>query len=484
MEALIVQRILELANVPSTPEVEKVLLELVKSAKEGHLCHRITEALPKELYGEGKPLFLDGHRLYLERNWNLETKVLGKVTELVKRVPEESERFKEALAKLTNLQEGQRKALLSASETMFAIFTGGPGTGKTYTAGCFIRLLAADKPLKVAIAAPTGKAAAHLESALKAQGVEANLKCESTTLHRLLRLQPGMQRLQSDWTIDADLVVVDEASMLDASLLLHLLNAIGPNTRLLLLGDPNQLPPVEGGALFAELAELFGSKLDFSLRMGTKGLLPFSHAIREGKTIECDAVQWVNKLNIDWLIEKLPNPLSLTEPLFPKEEKSFRVLCALRQGPQGSDALNHALMTHYQSQLTKEHWLAVPIMIVQNDPKQQLYNGTTGILVRKGFDRQAYAYFEGERKIAETNLPRYEIAFCLSVHKSQGSEYEEVALIFPEGSETFGREALYTGVTRAKKKATIAIEPATLESLLKITLKKRSGFTERYLLGC
>ncbi|HEX2583296.1 MAG TPA: AAA family ATPase [Chlamydiales bacterium] len=481
-----IARIIQLAGLSSSPELDRILSELIKSAKEGHLCHRIEDvsALPPQLSGEGKPLVLEGNRLYLQRNWALETLILQKVSALLARTPQESL----VLDNPENLQEAQRNAVTAGFKKMFALFTGGPGAGKTFTAGCFIRLLAAarEKPLKVALAAPTGKAAAHLESMLRKQGSQEKIKCEATTLHRLLKLQPGMQRLRSEWTIDADLVVVDEASMLDAALLLHLLNAIGPNTRLLLLGDPDQLPPVEGGALFAELADLFGERLEGSLRMGSGELLDFSKAIRAGKIEkkESEAVLWLGMKEpsewVDWLIPRLPNPIFSSQPLQPREQKNFQVLCALRQGPSGSDALNREILAHFERKLEAGCWLMVPIMILENDAKQQLYNGTTGVLVRPAFQRQALAYFEGGKTIPESELPRYEIAFCLSVHKSQGSEYEEVALLFPPGSENLGREALYTGVTRAKRRVHIAIDDTTLENLLKVTAKKRSGFTERF----
>jgi exodeoxyribonuclease V alpha subunit len=426
----------------------------------------------------------------LQRNWALETEILHKITErLARNASDSSDRFIEELAKVQGLQEAQYRALLEASKKMFVIFNGGPGTGKTFTAGCFIRTLAASRgnPLKVAIAAPTGKAAAHLESSLKAQGpLDTKLKCESTTLHRLLKLQPGKQRLRTPHLIDADLVVVDEASMLDALLLLHLLNATGPNTRLLLLGDQDQLPPIEGGGLFAELADLFGHKLERSMRMSNRALCECAQAIRNGKwdPVESEAVCWLGTKEptewVDWFIEKLPNPIFSSEPLAPKGQKTFQVLCALRQGPLGSDALNREILARFEKKLMAGQWLAVPIIIVQNDPQLQLYNGTTGVLVRQAFARQAIAYFDEGRKIAESELPRYESAFCLSVHKSQGSEYEEVVLLFPPGSENLGREALYTGVTRAKKKVSIAIDLVTLENLLRITAKRRSGFTERF----
>jgi exodeoxyribonuclease V alpha subunit len=171
MEKLIAARIAQLANVSMTSELEKILIDLVKSAKEGHLCHRVTDA---SLVPNGGPLVLQGERLYLQRNWALETEILHKITErLARNASDSSDRFIEELAKVQGLQEAQYRALLEASKKMFVIFNGGPGTGKTFTAGCFIRTLAASRgnPLKVAIAAPTGKAAAHLESSLKAQGL-------------------------------------------------------------------------------------------------------------------------------------------------------------------------------------------------------------------------------------------------------------------------------------------------------------------------
>jgi len=487
LEYLILDRIVK--NSPRDPETKKVILNLLEGAKEGHLCSLIAEdtTLPSTLCSLGDdsdpypktPLVKQGNRLYLQKNWALETLVLKKISELIDRVPSDLSLslFKENISKMTSLQEAQVKALYIGFERSLAVFTGGPGTGKTYTAGCFIRLLCQNRPYKVAIAAPTGKAAAHLESALRVQGsMPDGLKCESTTLHRLLKLQPGMQRLNSDWKIDADLVVVDEASMLDPSLLLHLLNAIGPHTRLLLLGDPHQLPPVEGGSLFPEIAELFGQKLERSIRMGEGSLFELSKAILEGKLdqISHESIDW-EKL-IDKVCEILPNPIYASEPdprSCLEEQKQFRILCVLRQGPFGVDSLNQRLLTHFKG---KSGWFAIPILVVQNDPKRQLYNGTTGVLIR---DKAYFLFGDKLRMIPEGSLPRYEAAFFLSVHKSQGSEFDEVLAIFPQGSERFGKEALYTAVTRAKKKVTVWIDSSTLEATINVSGKKRTGFIAR-----
>jgi len=398
-------------------------LQVVRDAKEGHLCS-----------AEG---------LYLPRNWELETRILEKIREIWAR-PCESVVF----GGLAGLEESQAKAIVNGAKKMLTIFTGGPGTGKTYTACQFIRLLA---PRKVVIAAPTGKAAAHLESVL------GDYPCESTTLHRLLNLSPGIQRLQSTRKIDADLVVVDEASMLDPMLLLHLLNALDPATRLLLLGDPDQLPPVDGGSLFPELTQLFGQKLDRSMRMGEGELYALSQAILQGDATRIPIEEW----------GELPVKYETDPVQCLTEQKKFRILGALRQGPLGIDALNAQILARAPKNC------AVPILITQNDTRQKLYNGTTGVIHRK------MAYF-GERTLPESSLPGYEIAFCLSVHKSQGSEFDEVLALFPPGSERFGKEALYTAVTRAKRNVKLWMTKETLEATLKITSKKRSRFTKRF----
>lgn len=485
----IAQRILK--NLPSsTEEMEQSLIFLIEEAIEGHLCSIIQEPLPVEICSLGvdtepypkTPLVRQENRLYLQKNWALETLILIKISELLAREPIERDEalFALELTQIPSLLEAQKLALQQGFQRSLTIFTGGPGTGKTYTASWFIRLLAQQKKgiYKVAIAAPTGKAAAHLASALHMQGpLPEYLKCESTTLHRLLKLQPGMQRFYADWTIAADLVVIDEASMLDPSMLLHLLYAIGPATRLLLLGDPYQLSPIEGGSLFPDMAALFGQKLERSIRMGEGELFALSQAILTSQIekITHEEIEWT-KL-IDEVMKRLPNPIYPTEPdpLFCLEEqKKFRLLCVLRQGPYGVDALNRDLVARFQA---KSGWFALPILIVENDPKQQLYNGTTGVLIGKK------AYFsspEGVRMIPEGALPRYDPAFFLSVHKSQGSEFEEVLAIFPPGSERFGKEALYTAVTRAKRKVTIWIDPSTLDSTLQVSGKKRSGFIERF----
>lgn len=480
-------------------EGKNQISQLIEQAKMGNFCMYITSHvdIPSHLYSEGTdeepfpstPFVVQKNRLYLQRNWALETQILQKTLDLRKRkiVNTNKNQFLNHLEKISSqLESAQKEAILQSFETPFSIITGGPGTGKTYTAGHFIRLLASahtpKRPFRVAIAAPTGKAAAHLENTLL-KGGDINFSCESTTLHRLLKLKPSFQNINSQTILDFDLVCVDEASMLDPFLLLHLFNSIGQTTRLLLLGDPDQLPPIEGGSFFADMATLFGNKLHLSIRMGDGDLYSFVKKMKEGFFIPNHCAQLLPTMPD--LTTFLPNPISSSKPDLNSQfqlDSKCKILCALRQGPFGADSLNHQLFTHYFSQMKRDDWICLPIMITQNEPKLNLYNGTCGFLIRQqhSIDQAYFKTANGIISLSESILPKYELAFCLSIHKSQGSEYEEVLTLLPKGSEAFGKEALYTAITRAKKKVSLFAEEGVLEALLKNTSIKKSGFIDRY----
>lgn len=501
LEHWMARRILERKGIKPDQRLIGLLERLFISARDGHLCleGENLEEIPPILIGDGTqrtPLVLDHGRLYLHRNWVMETLVIEKVKQLRTRTFET-----EVAGNLEMLTLEQGAAVRAALKQSFSIITGGPGTGKSYTAGCVIRALSAGRtePFKVVIAAPTGKAAAHLETSLRSQGsLPEQLKIQSGTVHGFLKLTPGRQRWLKEHKIDADLVVVDEASMLDVSLLLHLLNAIGSETRLILLGDPDQLPPVEAGSLFPELAEVFGNKLLRSHRMGNGALYQLADAIQKGEipqtellfTSHPETVQLpfdFSISDIDSLIERLiqllPSPYFNERPdpfECLQKQRKFRILCGLRQGPFGVDSLNRKIGEKFISQA--KQWYAFPILICKTDARQNLFNGTQGILIRKMGVRSGAAYFQqGEKvvEIPEAALPHYEWGFCLSVHKSQGSEFEEVLALFPEGTERFGKEALYTAVTRAKKKVSVMADSSTLRKILSVPSRRRSGFIDR-----
>jgi len=491
-EQFAINRVVQRAGVQLTPAIEKALVTLLQSAREGNLSCDIDEELPEEICAYAtespeKPFVKFGKKLYLQKHWALETRIIQKLVDLWTRPLRDYDatRFTAALeAEKKHLTEAQLTAVTTGFAKNVTIFTGGPGTGKTYTAAAFIRVIAASQgSCKVIIAAPTGKAAAHLESVFSKQAAQ-NVTWESMTLHRLLSLRPNTQRLLSHHTIDADLVVVDEASMMDGYLLLHLLQALKPHTRLLLLGDANQLPPVDGVSFFPEIASLWGQKLTRSIRMGEGMVGVVADAILGGSLVDIPRTAWIGEEDrlVDWLCKRLPTPHreEKPDPLILLEELSrFRVLNALRQGPFGIDALNRQILAKFQKQMGFG-WFVIPILILQNNPTLGLFNGTSGILVRHDGGGTAYFLEEGGvRAVPEKALPRYEVAFCLSIHKSQGSEFDEVLLLFGPGSERFGVKALYTAVTRAKKKVEICADETALEAAIQNKKNTTSGFVER-----
>ena len=346
----------------------------------------------------------------------------------------------------------QQKALDNAARYSLSLITGGPGTGKTHTAAQIAKALGG----KVLLAAPTGKAASHL-------GEKVGFG-KAFTLHCLLRGDP----------LDADLIIVDESSMIDPMLFAKLLEAIKEKTTLILMGDVDQLPAVEGGSIFADLIDtnkLPVAHLTRCMRSDRLEILEIAAVIKAGELRDIRNVDLGLQANdIETIYQTLWN---FTKERFPKdwikEMDSFRILSTLRKGPLGATALNAFF---YEKFSTKTD--AFPILITRNDTRTGLSNGDTGVLQKdKG------AYFK-ERFIPLHELPPYEYAYCISVHKSQGSEYDSVLFLIPEGSESFGREILYTAVTRAKSELFIDGAPDQILAALGRSSRKSSHLIEKF----
>jgi len=425
------------------------LASLLKSAREGHLCisldhfsdHNIHEGaaeLPPWIFE--KVLVKEGNRYYLKRNWECEQLFLKHLKRLKEQKPALEipiEWLNQELEK-TALNREQKQAIQRAASRSLTLITGGPGTGKTFTAATLIRLFHERGAHEIIVAAPTGKATANMRHSLG----ELAEKCTLKTLHALLTKKK----------LHADLIVVDEGSMVDAERMASLLSAVKEGSRLILLGDKDQLPPIESGNFFADLAQEADlvAELHTCLRTELQEIIELAQKVRIGISIPT---------------KPLPDVKTLLRLII---ESKMHVLTPLRKGPYGVEQLNQQLFREHRKKGDKN----IPIMIMVNDPYSQLFNGDVGMLVPE----EKCAYFPGGRKIPEYLLPRYEFAYVLSVHKSQGSEYEKVMILLPPGSEAFGREMLYTALTRAKRGLAIYSQPGILEALVKNSFHRTSRF--------
>lgn len=408
-------------------------------------------------------------RLYTQKAWRLIEQIEEQYHRLAKaclRRVMDRQKVRDTLAALQSqkvLLAEQALAIDHALNAPISCIWGGPGTGKTYTAGWLVKLFLEQHPeAKIALTSPTGKASANLALSIRKAVGEDCSALVAKTLHALLGIRRFGQKSQQE-ELGFDLILVDESSMMDANLTGQLLRQVVPGARLVFLGDPYQLPPIEPG-------EPFCAFVASSIASNSPGFLSISKRQEEGAILQLAA--FVKNGDADGALACLQNDRSGSIQFFSHESRlkeefenvkslyisasgsinaqfealaDLRLLCPLREGRSGVTAINaEILQLHNQTHFE-------PIIITKNDAHLALTNGQVGIL------QGDKAYFECDesvtpyRVIPRILLPSYETAFCLSVHKSQGSEFDEVVLALPEGSERFGRKMLYTAITRAKK---------------------------------
>ena len=460
------------------------------------------------------PLVLEDKRLYLYRYWWDEYRLAQAIKQLNRHIPSTlADVDLQQLSVGTHPQQAQ--AIKVALQSGFTLITGGPGTGKTFTlVRILIALLQQNSQLTVALAAPTGKAAARMQEALRqslaqlpvAQQLLKALPQTAFTLHRLLGMGHGTQpKFNAQQPLPYDLIIVDEASMIDLRMASQLVTAISPNTRLILLGDANQLAAVEAGAVLAELNKaqtLSQSRVHLTQSQRFGGQIgQLAEAVCRGDTLTVTQLieQSSDELNYAPLeqVESLAKKLFIGYQAFAQALKSktdivdllklfddFRVLCAVREGSYGVNALNQRLSLLLQKELVQnEDPLAVwyhgrPVMVTQNDYSLDVFNGDIGITLEEedGF----YVYFPARdtptKRVSAARLAHSETALALTIHKSQGSEFKQVAVVLPkEESPILTRQLLYTGITRAKKQIQLwALKPILLKTIEQET-KRASG---------
>lgn len=454
------------------------------------------------------PLVWDGRRLSLRRYWAYERALAQDLLMRSRSRTAIDPRIEaELLEQFPDLD--QRQAARLALLSHLALITGGPGTGKTTTLARLIGLLRKQADLgghaqpRIALAAPTGKAAARMAESLEAAGVELHA-AGAMTLHRLLGMQGNGRRFHfnRDRPLPVDVLVVDEASMIDLSLMAHLVDALPAQVRLILLGDRDQLAAVEAGAVFADLcaspqlADCVAA-LTTSFRFGShSGIGRFAEALRNGDAGAAVSVLKSDNVEIAWqpqgdqagviraaregyapYLAAVAAGQSATE-LFSYFNR-FRVLCALRSDVE---RVNHALALRPGQQL----FAGLPLIITRNDTLLQLYNGDIGLVLPDPADGQLKACFparalgEAPRWIAPVRLTAWEPAWAMTVHKSQGSEFEQVLLSMPGvPSAVATRELVYTAVTRAKSSVSLWANETVLADAIARRAERMSGLQEQ-----
>jgi len=472
------------------------------------------------------PICRSGRLYYLQRCWKQESSILKHFQKSASSAPgiilsnETVENNLKDLEAENKLLKEQADAIRLACSQAVTLIAGGPGTGKTYTAGELIKIYWKSMNdvdrlhCKIVLAAPTGKAAANLQKSLSR--AMANIDdfpgIHAKTIHSLLGIKNSGKRSDAE-PINADLILIDESSMIDASLMEELLKSVKNGARLVLLGDRHQLPPVGAGMLFSDLIQScskYSIELKRCLRAELQTIIHLASSINKGDYASADDVlssECSGISRIEWGSNSIKAMhqaiLERALPFFLESSKiepesylntfsRFCILCPLRQGPYGVDALNELFFRHILFSTKNDETIAIPILLLANDARLELSNGEIGILVKR-IDKKHegqlqvgdYALFychDGKnsiRKIPALALPKFEYAFCLSVHKSQGSEFDRVLLLMPEGSERFGREVLYTAVTRARKHIEIWGSDAVIKSAIEMKANRLSGMPER-----
>ncbi len=482
--------------------------------------------------GEEKPLLLDKshQRLYLFRYWQYEQQLMQSIIKMIKMHPFDIDEVLLEIGLKRLFKDGETdkapiQAVKTALKNQFCIITGGPGTGKTTTVTKILALLLEQNiQLKIALTAPTGKAAARLkESVLSGKErikehissrIYEQLKEKTHTIHRLLGSRKNSIYFKHNETnpLDIDCLVVDEASMVDLALMSKLVSALPKHTRLILLGDRNQLSSVEAGAVFGDLCSENADQLKNNIVHLTKshrfnaeeGIGKISHLVLDEKgTSSYETLISGNSNQISW--KELPDALSLKQfiqqniiqeikeyLLFQtiddafKKFKSFIILTALKRRIFGSDNINRLieeLLVESGSIPPDNEWYhGKPILITRNDYSMMLFNGDLGICHMDHDDNKVRVYFEsdnGYRKISPSRLPNYESVYAMTIHKSQGSEFEKVLLVLPDkDTEILSKELIYTGITRTKRELEIWGKKDVFIKAVQRSVKRSSGLID------
>ncbi|WGL52388.1 exodeoxyribonuclease V subunit alpha [Nocardioides sp. BP30] len=470
-------------------------------------------------------LRVEGDLLYLDRYWREEGQVRDDllVRETLAPPPTGSGALAERAERLfpgVGYAE-QRAAALSAVGQWTTVLTGGPGTGKTTTVAGLLALIAAESPvpLRIALTAPTGKAAARLQEAVTAAQQERRFSDDdrarlagltASTMHRLLGWRPGSSTRFAHHRgnrLPHDVIVVDETSMVSLTMMARLLEAVRPDTRLILVGDPDQLASVEAGAVLADLATGLAER-------GSGAVVGLRTTHRFGEGIG-DLAQALRDGDADRVLALLEDGSGRLRRIDPQDEAAMsalrgrlsdhaaelrrlslagdaagavataddhRLLCAHRDGPWGALHWNRQIdraLADRAGTWLGEWYAGRPILVTTNDYSVGLFNGDTGVAVVAG-DGALRVHIAGGRTYAPSRLGDVETLHAMTVHKSQGSQAREVSVLLPPAdSPLLTRELFYTAVTRAQERVTVIGSRESVAAAVTRRAQRASGLRRR-----
>ena len=395
-------------------------------------------------------------------------------------------------------EKKQRDAVEKSLLLPFLLLTGGPGTGKTTTVVSIVKALLEGgerkgTPVSIALCAPTGRAANRIEELVSGEGIE-NLIEKPQTLHRLLKISTGSSYYGNGRFLPYDAVIVDESSMIDLKMMKKLFEALAEDTTLIMAGDADQLPSVEAGAVFSDMlsgADKGGHILEKSvvvldrMKRSVSELSEFAVSIKENN-FSSDKIAGSTCITLKPLDENvLYRDLAALYSGGSNADSVFKIiegngiLTATNKGPFGMDSINRKLKDLYRYS-DVPFYENMPLMILKNDYVNKLFNGDRGVVVKKD-DIFAAAFKSGEgiRYIPLSMLKEWGISYAQTVHKSQGSEFDNVYLVIDSFSKRIlTKEILYTAVTRAKKKIIIYSDEDTLETAMSRIVYRNSGIKD------
>jgi len=472
--------------------------------------------------GDFKPLILeDGRWVYFHKNWVFENFIAKWIHNWA-----EKTHFITASSKtdfIKNLNAEQQKAVKAGLERQFIVITGGPGTGKTHIISHLLNSITnQEKSIRVALSAPTGKAASRLNDSVDTTGTEAKIPV-AVTIHSLLgKRRNGTYKYHKENKLPYNLIVVDEASMIDLSLMYYLLQAIPEKSKVILLGDKDQLASVEAGSILGDLFQAVESSTSAPSRIPLADcMIQLTRSYRFGEKSGVGLLaEAFKKQDYDRVINVLEdqnyNDVRLCEKSFsssldeiydsfvkPNFERirriedvhealsiynSSKILLPLRSGLQGLEWVNN----YFEARIKKDYGISGfeewfhgrPVTVTKNNYALKIRNGESGICwSTNGVTKLIFEAEAGETKtktLASGQIPHYETGYTMSIHKSQGSEYNNVIILLPEVDfPILTRELLYTAVTRARQSVLVYGRKSILKACVGRRIERSSGLMQK-----